>query len=73
MQTCVELPDRAALIAHCRKILSRWPTAPEVTAKTLQVQLYAITPDERIGWKETWIVIVPGYGVLGFTDGPANA
>lgn len=30
-------------------------------------------PDERIGWAETHIVTLEGYGVLGFTDGPVES
>jgi hypothetical protein len=27
-------------------------------------------PDSRINWKDSYLVIVDGFGVAGFTDGP---
>lgn len=69
MKTCVELKTRAALVEHCRKLLESY-SAPEVTNKGIWVQLYSAYPDERIGWKETYMVGLSGYGVLGFTDSP---
>lgn len=29
------------------------------------------TYDARIEW-DTWIIVLPGFGVLGFTDGPVQ-
>lgn len=28
--------------------------------------------DDRIGWKDIHIVTIDGYGVMGFTEGPAT-
>jgi hypothetical protein len=36
----------------------------------LELQHY--TYDARIEW-DTWIITLPGFGVLGFTDGPLQA
>lgn len=69
MQTCVELPDRAALITHCRKLFEAFPTAPLIDNRTIKVMLYMTDPDTRIGWDNTYIVTLKNYGVLGFTDG----
>ena len=37
LKTGVELPDRAALLEHVRKLFTGWPTAPEVTPQTPHV------------------------------------
>lgn len=68
MATVVELPDRAALLEHCRTLLACWPIAPPVTDEALQVGGHVIF-DARTGW-HTHIVLLKGLGVLGFTDGP---
>ncbi|MNL05740.1 hypothetical protein D3C87_1263520 [compost metagenome] len=38
----------------------------------LVVEKYGTGIDTRIGW-DTYIVVLPGWGVLGFTDGPLQA
>lgn len=70
MQTEVELVDHDALLAHIRHLLRHYPTAPEVTPETVDIQPYSY--DERIGWT-TYIVTLKKYGVVGFTDSPAVA
>ena len=72
MTTCVEIPDQAALVEHCRKLLEPWPTAPSVNNRSLIVKPYYNEVDKRIGWPMTYIVWLKEYGVLGFTDGPVN-
>ena len=68
----IELPPTmTALIEHVRGLLENWPTAPPVTPKTLQVKPYFTdrpTPDERIGWADTLLVVFKGYGVMGYVD-----
>ena len=71
MQTQVELADRAALLEHIRKLAEPWPTFPPVTEETVRVEPYYLERDDRTGWEQTGIVMLEGYGVLGFTDGPA--
>jgi hypothetical protein len=73
LETMVELPPtREALIAH---LATTWPFysgLPELDTARLEgvtVRRYHEGGDERIGWKEVWIVVLPGFGVLGFTDG----
>lgn len=71
MKTLVELPDRVALVEHCRKLLA--PFRFQFDAATLEVQPYGIgRGDDRIGWKKIYIVTIKGYGVIGFTDGAAT-
>jgi hypothetical protein len=64
LETMVELADNDALWAHIRNLLR--PYDFEVTM--ISTILYLDKPDERIGWPETYIVKVAGYGVIGFTD-----
>lgn len=68
METCVELDDRADLVAHMRRQLAHYYF--EFEDAQLKVEPYAI--DKRIGWLDTHIVTIDGYGVVGFTDGPAH-
>jgi hypothetical protein len=71
MATLVDLPDRAALVEHCRKLLH--PFRFQFDAATLEVRPYCIgRGDDRIGWKEVHVVTIKGYGVIGFTDGEAR-
>lgn len=69
MHTCVELPNHAALVEHCRRLFESFPTAPRVDEHTVKVMLYTTDRDERIGWDNTYIVTLKNHGVLGFTDG----
>jgi len=70
MATVIELPDRAALVAHVQKLLALYPGALLVTNERLRVEKYIF--DARNGW-HTHIVTLDGYGVLGFTNGPVRA
>ena len=67
MATLVELPDRKALLAHCRKLLA--PYQFHFSDPALKVYRYRF--DARINW-DTHIVIIKGYGVMGFTDAPVE-
>lgn len=66
METLVELDDINALIKHCEKLLE--PYNLHLDVKELSVDPYSMGGDDRIGWKEVYIVTLDGYGVLGFTD-----
>jgi hypothetical protein len=72
METMVYMTTMAELKAHCRQKLWNFDV-PENNLRfdEIKVEPYGTHcwPDERIGWLETWIVTMPGYGVLGFTDG----
>jgi hypothetical protein len=71
METMVELPStREALIAHLAKT---WPFNRGVAERLASVTVKRYHgADDRIGWKEVWIVVLPDFGVLGFTDGDPN-
>jgi hypothetical protein len=67
LETMVDLPaTRAALIAH---LATTWPFSCGLALDDLTIERYHESGDERIGWKEVWIVALPGFGVIGFTDG----
>jgi len=68
MYTCVELPPtRAALTQHIKVLLE--PMGVSVSEAALHVHYYAY--DDRIEW-DTHIVMLDGFGPVGFTDGPVN-
>jgi hypothetical protein len=64
MRTEIFLKDRQALIGHLQNKLFRFR---DVQDEDVEVTFYAI--DKRTDWKETWIVTVKDYGVIGWTDG----
>jgi len=61
MATVVELPDRDALIAHCRALLNA--SGFEFADEALKIASYASDP--RIGWDPQSLVTIQGYGVMG--------
>jgi hypothetical protein len=64
----VELPDSLnALAAHVGALL-RDSEAPISDGFSLRISLYGA--EDRIGWEETYIVTLDGYGVVGFVDWP---
>lgn len=83
MREVVELPDRAALVAHLAKNLARW--GYRLTDTDMRVSPFGF--DDRIKW-DTHVVTIRNkkvgkglwffgdhaspnhYGVVGFTDGP---
>lgn len=66
LATCVELPPtRAALAAHLKPWLE--PLRVPVSEAALHIHYYAY--DDRIQW-DTHIVMLDGFGPVGFTDGP---
>lgn len=68
MATLVELPDRAALVAHVEKLHACY--IHDYDFSKLVVKPYFMERDERCGWAQTWIVSLPDYGPIGFTDSP---
>lgn len=70
MAECADVDGRAGLIEHLRKELSPWPTLDGFADNAIHVDPYC-AGDDRIGWKDVWIITLDGYGVLGFCDGPA--
>lgn len=63
MAECVTVDGMEGLMRHLRRS-SIPPKGP------VKVEAYS-GPDDRIGWPTTYIVTEDGYGVRGFTDGPA--
>lgn len=68
METLVEIADRAELVAHLSKIL--WPYSFPVKDEDIEVKKYFPRADPRCGWQQTYIVVLAGYGPIGYTDGP---
>jgi hypothetical protein len=68
MRTVAWVKDRDELVQHLRKVLEPWPTAPDPAPLTIQ-KYY---PDKQVGWPNCHIVVLEGYGVLGYTDGPVK-
>ena len=68
MKTLTKIKGRGDLIAHLQK---SWPftVTTMLDLRKIEIKPYHTKPDTRIGWEETWIVTLPGFGVLGFTNG----
>ena len=66
LKTLVELQDRAALIDHCRRLIAPDRTPASPVAYSLVP--YALAPDPETGWAYTYLVVVYGYGPIGYTD-----
>ena len=66
LKTLVELKDRAALVEHCRRLIAADGTPP--TPVTFSLVPYALAPDPSSGWASTYLVMVYGYGPIGYTD-----
>ena len=67
MATVVDVDGKTALIALMRDRLKPYNFTFEDADLTVEPYVF----DERIGW-DTYIVSIKGYGVAGFTDGPAS-
>jgi hypothetical protein len=68
IQTIVTLKDRQALVEHCQTLLT--PLGFRFEPDTLTLTYYSDMPDTRVGWEQTYIVIIEGHGVIGFSDSP---
>ena len=68
LKTLVELNDRAALVEHCRRLIAANRTPP--AAVTFSLVPYGLAPDPATGWPCTYLVMVHGYGPIGYTDAP---
>ncbi len=64
MKECVEVDGLSGLIGHLRNVHPAYgpPFDPKIS-----ISPYS-GPDDRIGWKQTCIVIQEGWGPIGFTD-----
>lgn len=68
IETIVTLKDRQALVDHCQTLLT--PLSFRFEPDALTVTYYSDMPDTRVGWERTYIVIIEGHGVIGFSDSP---
>ena len=66
MATTVDISTYIALLEYAHKLLDPW----DVKFDRLEITHYGY--DERIEW-DCYLVSVPGYGVLGYTNGPVDA
>jgi hypothetical protein len=60
----IEVAGRPELVAYLRELLLPWPTAPDPVG--IRTHADPIPTD----WGPTFVVILPGYGVIGYTDAP---
>jgi hypothetical protein len=71
LDTEVQLTDRAALVAHVSQLLDPFGFKFDDRATPIKVEYYG--KDHRIAvWKDTYVVTLAGYGVLGFTNAPCS-
>jgi hypothetical protein len=68
MKTLVELKDKEALVLHCQGLVDLFFT---FEPDELTVELSSDKEDARIGWKQTYFVIIKNFGVIGMTDSPS--
>jgi hypothetical protein len=70
MREVIEVNDFPQLVRHLRRGVERWyPPDKLPTEENTTIERYGDGPDPRIGWDETWIVLVNG-NAWGFTNGP---
>lgn len=68
METCKEIPaTKEAVKQYFREIFNQL-SFNETSLETLKVEYYS-GEDTRIGWKQTYVVLVENYPYA-FTDGP---
>ena len=64
----VEVDGRAGLIAYIRAALQPY-YMDNFPDHAVNLQSYFPRNDDRIGWRDVHIVILSGYGVIGFCEG----
>ena len=57
MDTCLEVANKTDLAKYLG-----------VGEANLTIKLYCDTPDTRIGWAKTYLVILQGFGPVGMCD-----
>jgi hypothetical protein len=74
MKEMVEVDGRAGLIEHLREIQRLGPPfdPDKVTVQPYGGEGDRGCDDDRIGWKNTHIVLIEGWGPVGFCEGPAE-
>ena len=70
MKEVEEFRSRRELVAKLQADLDKYGKG-KYDCKQISITKYGTGIDERIGW-DTYIVTLPGYGVLGFTNGPVD-
>lgn len=70
MKEVQEFSSRRQLIEKLQSDLDRYSSG-KYDCNEIGISKYGRGIDERIGW-DTYIVTLPGYGVLGFTNGPVE-
>lgn len=71
MAAVADVDGFEGLVQHLRKELWDWPTMADFKDTDVHVRRY-IGFDDRTGWRDVHIVTIDGYGVMGFTEGPAD-
>lgn len=66
LATLVELDTRAQLIEHIENCYACFIHGYDFSE--IRIEPYFMEPDARCGWERTYIVSLPGLGVIGFTD-----
>lgn len=71
METACEIETLQDLLDLITKELAPYqgPEPILIDETTVTLELISSHPDERIGWKQTWMVLLKGYGPFGWTDG----
>lgn len=63
IKTLVTIADRAALIKHLQEVCEE-----PLKVASIQIEPYSERRDNCTGWERTFIVIIKGWGIVGFTD-----
>lgn len=66
METLVEVENQEALQKHIDFIYANVLGFPWKTP--IKISLYINWLDARVGWQKTYVVVVDGWGPIGFTD-----
>lgn len=67
LATVIELETRTQLIEHIENLYAGYVHGYDFT--NIEVKPYYMKRDKRCGWKRTYIVSLPSFGPIGFTDG----
>ena len=52
------------LLEHFHEELKPWNF--DFTDEAVSITPYVPCPDKRIGWPDTWLAVIRGYGVIGY-------
>lgn len=68
METVQEFDTRTELLAYLHKEMGTWGF--KFDDSTVRIEPYGDGKDDRIGWNNLHIVIIEGFGPVGFADLP---